>query len=257
MPRPRNALPSYRLHRQSGQAVVTVRTPDGRRRDVLLGPYNSPESKAEYERVLAELRVSPTATPSLPDRRLDLTVAELALAYLRYAEGYYVGPDGKPTSTLTGVRLSLRPLRQLYGHTPAREFGPLALKAVRQKFAESGIGRVEVNRRTRVVRRAFKWGVAEELVPANVYHALAAVEGLRKGRSELSEPAPVRPVEVEHVRATLPYLPPTVAAMVEVQLLTGMRPGEVCLLRPADIDRSGSVWLYKPGHHKTAHAGRI
>jgi hypothetical protein len=58
MPRPRNPLPSYRLHRQSGQAVVTVRTADGRRRDLLLGPYNSPGSKAEYERVLAELRAS-------------------------------------------------------------------------------------------------------------------------------------------------------------------------------------------------------
>jgi integrase len=32
-----------------------------------------------------------------------------------------------------------------------------------------------------------------------------------------------------------------------------MRPGEVCILRPCDIDMSGDVWWYKPEHHKTAH----
>jgi integrase len=38
---------------------------------------------------------------------------------------------------------------------------------------------------------------------------------------------------------------------VEVwQRLTGARPGEVCLMRPADIDRSADVWVYTPEHHK-------
>jgi integrase len=35
-----------------------------------------------------------------------------------------------------------------------------------------------------------------------------------------------------------------------------MRPGEVCRLRPADIDTSGEVWLCRPGHHKTSHRGK-
>ena len=61
MPRPKNTFPTYRLHKQSGQAVTTVRLPDGRRRDVLLGRYQSPESKAEYQRVLAELSAAPEA----------------------------------------------------------------------------------------------------------------------------------------------------------------------------------------------------
>jgi hypothetical protein len=43
----RTAVPSYRLHKQSGQARVTIRTPDGGRRDVFLGKYNSPESRVE------------------------------------------------------------------------------------------------------------------------------------------------------------------------------------------------------------------
>jgi integrase len=44
--------------------------------------------------------------------------------------------------------------------------------------------------------------------------------------------------------------------MIRVQLLTGMRPAEVCQLRPRDIDTAGPVWVYRPGHHKTAHRGK-
>jgi integrase len=44
--------------------------------------------------------------------------------------------------------------------------------------------------------------------------------------------------------------------MVELQRLTGMRPGEVCRMRLADIDRSGSVWVYRPVQHKTRHHGK-
>jgi hypothetical protein len=42
------------LHRQSGQAVVTLPDGLGGRRDVLLGNHGTPESRAEYLRVLAE-----------------------------------------------------------------------------------------------------------------------------------------------------------------------------------------------------------
>ena len=49
MPRLVHKLPSYRLHKPSGQAVVTLGG-----RDVYLGPHNSRTSRAEYDRVVAE-----------------------------------------------------------------------------------------------------------------------------------------------------------------------------------------------------------
>jgi hypothetical protein len=59
------SVPSYRLHRPSGQAVVTIRTASGERRDVYLGAYNSPESRAEYGRIIAELATgAPVAAPA-------------------------------------------------------------------------------------------------------------------------------------------------------------------------------------------------
>jgi integrase len=35
-----------------------------------------------------------------------------------------------------------------------------------------------------------------------------------------------------------------------------MRPGEVCAIRPCDIDRSGEIWTYRPESHKTEHHDR-
>jgi integrase len=43
--------------------------------------------------------------------------------------------------------------------------------------------------------------------------------------------------------------------MIELQLVTGMRPSEVVLLRACDIDMSGKIWEYRPASHKTEHQG--
>lgn len=58
------------------------------------------------------------------------------------------------------------------------------------------------------------------------------------------------------VETTLEQLPEVVADMVRLQLSTGMRPGEVRLVRPCDIDRSEGVWKLRPESHKTEHHGR-
>jgi integrase len=44
--------------------------------------------------------------------------------------------------------------------------------------------------------------------------------------------------------------------MIEIQRLTGMRPGEVVIMRTIDVDMSGHVWIYTPESHKTEHHGR-
>src|SRR5262249_46647132 len=129
MPRP-VSVPSYRLHKQSGQAVVTLRDALGNRRDVLLGKYGTAKSRRAYARVIAEWEANGrrlpacSAEPSAP----DLTVNEMLLHYCRWAEGHYRDADGNLSRELENVALALRPLRKLYGHTTAREFGPLALR---------------------------------------------------------------------------------------------------------------------------------
>jgi integrase len=66
----------------------------------------------------------------------------------------------------------------------------------------------------------------------------------------------VRPVEDGRVEAIRPHAGRRVWAMVQLQRLTGMRSGEACIMRTGDIDRSGPVWAYTPGTHKTEHHGR-
>jgi hypothetical protein len=51
----KGAPPAYRFH-SCGQARVTVRDQNGNRRDIMLGPWQSPDSKVEYQRVLALLK---------------------------------------------------------------------------------------------------------------------------------------------------------------------------------------------------------
>lgn len=105
------------------------------------------------------------------------------------------------------------------------------------------------------LKHVFKWATAQELVPPSVHHGLRAVRGLEEGRSDARETEPVQSVAVEHVRAVLPHVSSVVAAMIESQLLTGMRPGEVCAMRVCDIDTSDDLWVYRPPHHKTRHRG--
>ena len=268
MPKLANSSPKYRRHKASGQAVVTIGG-----KDIYLGPHGSKASKAEYDRLVGEWlvsgrRLAPTEHAEAP------TVAELSAAYILWAERYY-RKNGKPTRTIERIRIALRVLRQPYGHTSVAAFGPLALQAIQQQLVREGRSlapatpaakgktkrvrpksRPYINCLVEEVRRLFKWGVAQELVPASVLHGLSAVRGLSRGRTDAPEPKPVLPVDDATVEATLPHLPPIVADMVRLQRLTAMRPGEVCILRPCDVDRSGDVWLYRPAEHKTEHHGR-
>jgi integrase len=184
------------------------------------------------------------------EARSGATVSELLVRYLDHVDGYYRSNEPR------GIRLALTPLQQLYGTTPAAEFGPLALKAVRQEFIRAGVSRGEVNKQTGRVVRLFKWAAGEELIPAGVYESLRTVEGLRRGRTEIRETEPIKPVADALVDGIRQFVSRQVWAMVELQRLTGMRPGEACSMRTCDMNTSGRVWEYRPASHKTAHHGK-
>ena len=76
------------------------------------------------------------------------------------------------------------------------------------------------------------------------------------GRSDARESEPVKPVPDGIIEATIAHMTPTLRAMVQVQRLTGARPGELCQMRGCDLDVSGTVWTYRPRTHKTQHHGR-
>lgn len=80
MPRTKKGTPpSYRRHTK-GQAVVTVRDQAGRRRDILLGRWDSPESRAEYARVLTVLNQHGGRSPAAAAVFQSLSVHEVTEA---------------------------------------------------------------------------------------------------------------------------------------------------------------------------------
>lgn len=254
MARPRNATPSYLLHGKSGQGRLIWTDAVGVRHEKLLpGPFGSPESLAAKARLELELATSPNRAAANPDR---ITVAEVILAFHQHATRYYVDPDGKPTKELLVIRYALRPMRELYGTTPASEFGPLKLKAVRQKMIDAGISRALINRRVSVIKRVFKWAASEELIPAAMFEGLRTVAGFERGRTEAREADPVEPVDDTTVDATLPLLPDHIRVIIELMRHTGMRPAEVCSMTLNQIERTADGWTYRPRRHKTQHRGK-
>src|SRR5262245_11588979 len=253
MARHRNPAPSYVLHKQSGRGRLVWTDSLGLRQQKLLpGPFNSPESLAAKARLELELAVAPTGTVN---ENKNISVAEVLSAYHDYALRYYVGAYGMQRKEVAVINYAIRPVRELYRELPAVEFGPLALKAVRQKMIDADLSRALINRRIGAVKRAFKWAVSEELVPVTVYESLRTLAGLRHGRTNARETEPVGPVADATVDATLPHLPHHVRAMVELMRHTGMRPAEVCAMTLNQIER-GAVWTYRPKCHKTAHHGK-
>ena len=247
----RKSIPSYLLHTQTGRARAVWTASGIRQFRMLPGPFNSAESRAAFRTLLLEVESSP-----LPSMETEgTTIADLLLAYMVHADQHYRGPDGKPTSEIYEIRLVVRALRELYAEKLVIEFGPLSVKAARQKWVNEGRSRTECNRRVGVVKRIFKWAASEQLAPIAVYQAIATISGLQKGRTPAREKEPIGPVDDAVVDATLPYLNRHVRGLVEFQRLTGCRPGEACAIRRSEIDTCGSTWLYKPRHHKTAHRG--
>src|SRR5262245_34343605 len=102
MARP-SSVPKYRKLKQSGQAIATFRLPGGKRKDYLLGDYNSKESWAEYHRLIGEWQAGHSSFPGSSGPGNDLTINELLVRYMRFCEGYYRSAEGTPTGQAGGT----------------------------------------------------------------------------------------------------------------------------------------------------------
>ncbi len=262
MARPKAKAPALRYH-LSGQSVVTI---DGR--DFYLGKHDSPESIARYAVLVGiyqsgglclpddfdvsmlDSKASFLLTMTQPTHQAKepMTVRHVTAGYLVHANVRYAGNQKERQR----LKLLCSELDEHDGNLLADSYGPLALQKQRQRWIDSGKSRGYVNRLTSTVVRIFKYAVSQEMVEATTWQRLASVEALREGQTTARESEPVRPVSIEAVRATAKELSPVLKAMLRVHVATGMRPSELCKMRPCDIDRTGPVWMYRPAKHKTA-----
>jgi len=252
MARPRNQVPSLFHHRPTRQARVRIGG-----RDIYLGRWGSKQARTAYARILAELeavgesaveaaRIATTAGSE------GISVAELCDRWVVHAERTY-RKNGKVTSTVATFKTPIRVTRELYALTPVAQFGPLKLEAVRNELVKLDLSRGVVNGYVGAIRSIIRWGVSRQLVPVAVLQSLETLAPLRAGRTAAKETEAIKPVDDATIAATIAKLPGVVADMVRLCRVTGMRPGEVCQLRPIDVDRSEGVWRYSPPSHKTLH----
>lgn len=251
--------PKYRLHRRSGNAIVTLNG-----RDVYLGKWgetraDAPESWQKYDQLIGEwlLRGRQSIAPGG-----GVTVEQVIAGYLEhYQQERGTLPTGYDVQ-------ALRWLRRMYAGTPADKFSPVCLKAIRMKMAQTKcanfgvershtLSRRYINHMTFTIKRVFAWAAEVEMVPASVHYGLHAVKPLKRGQAAAHENARVLPVDQCDIDAVLEVASPTIAAMIRVQLHTGARCGEVFQMRGCDIDMSDPrCWKYQPARHKTQHHGK-
>ncbi len=247
MPRKKSDAPGYRYH-VSGQAVVTL---DGK--NFYLGPHDSPESKARYFSLLNEYHANGMRMPEeRPSQPAEITVRVVCADYrVHIAKRYANAP--KEIHRLTGLCTLLE---SDYGDIPADQFGPRRLADVRDTLIAGGSCRTYVNRLVRCIKRIFRHAISQELVDIDVLNRLNTLEPLKYGQTVAPESVPVQPANLGDVRETAAFLSPVLAAMVRIQAATGMRPSELCSMRPSDIQqRPDGVWMYRLSKHKTSHRG--
>ena len=244
-----NKIPSYRHHKPSGLAVVTAGG-----KDHYLGKYGSTESREAYGRLIARYASgSPVETAKTSTG--GLTVCEIVLAFLRHGDQHY-RKAGKLTDEVACIKSAVRPLVELYGDTDASDFGPLALKAVRQKMVDGGWTRGYVNKSCGRIRRVFRFAVSNELCEPSVLQRLEAVDPLLEGRTDAHDNPARHVVPQSAIDAVRDETNERTRDLIDLALATGARPGELCMLTGAMLNRSGDIWTAVLDKHKMAHRGK-
>ncbi len=192
-------VPSYRHHKTSGRAIVTICG-----KDYYLGKYNTKESKLVYKRLLAEWE-STGRSASFGMEPTKTTMAMLVSDFRDWASSYY--PLNGKDSEAKQIALATGWLAE-YVDLPVAQFGPLRLKAVREAMIKSigkhgkPLSRGYINDMIGRIVRMIRWGVENEIVEPSVYAALKAVPGLKAGRTTAPDLERVLPVDDGKLEAT-------------------------------------------------------
>jgi integrase len=275
MPRlPRGQNPTLR-RRPDGLAVVTLSGEDH-----YLGSWGpdpdepSPEARHRYDETVARWLLR--GRKPRPRKAPCPTIATLCARFREHATWAY-RKRGKATEHARRLCRAADRLESLFGSVPIDEFDADAFRAIRESWVEARRGgskpkrpglsetprhpqnsRTTVNTMAQQVRAIFAWGFDEKIVPATVIAEINAVRGLRRRRTEARETEDVRPVPEPDLATVLAVANRTTADMIRVQLLTGMRPAEICAIEARYLDRSESIWTYTVPEHanKMDHEGR-
>jgi integrase len=239
MGRKKKTLPSRLYHKGSGQDRIIFGG-----RTIYLGRHDSPESLANYARIVTN--ISATGEPE-PTKRTH-SIAEIAARYMEHVRASYGERSGEPAA----INRAVDTLVELFGPEPAETFGTAKMIAIQDRWSQN-LCVTTANKYHGYLLNLFRWAGMVELIPASVWHHLRTVPKLKPQRSKARDPKTVGPVAWEVVERTLPHVSQTVRDIIMMQWHTGMRTAEV-LSMTADQIADG---VYRPAKHKNAWRGHV
>lgn len=274
MGRKRNPAPQIHVHNGSVQARYTT---DAGRQKVTLGREDDPKGwKAAHARLMLRLANDPNA---VLHARGEMVCSELAVEYLAQ---YRSTPDRR--------RIVKRALMLWAGpgsefcRWPVRDFGSPQIEAFqteligttnpKYKAARRFYTATTINSYVGIVRAAFKYAVRKQWATYEQYESLGTVPGVRADHEGLQPVTHTVGIPLDRIRTIRPYLQPPPRAILDLQLLTGARPGVLFRLTAEMLVRGGVVdlpkvglinldelpgepWAYCPDKHKLAHKGKV
>jgi integrase len=278
------------LRRKGLSFVTDVYRADGRRTTVSFGPPNG-RSEGEiyvaFGQWLDLFNKHPQKTLSFSDPYEALnravnpttirTVGHLADKYIASLEQHYPPlREGRQNSTVGRIN-QLRPFLDPYADWPVADFGPDELKGVQDAmvkyryFRDSAEKKPIAYRRTAIngvineIYRMWQWGIGREITTDAQKQLLKEVRSLRLGQTPAKDRTKRASITLEEFNKVTENLPAVVADIFRIMWTTGMRPSEVCRMRPIDISRNDpDCWVYVPGSdasdvgdHKMAYMHRV
>ncbi len=261
-------FPRYpRKAHASGNARIRIQN-----RDYYLGAFGSPESHTEYRRLMAEFASGKHVQTPREKHAARTTINSMIGLWLDDA-----GRKNVAARELVQIKLASAPLIRLFGSTHVDDFTAAQLellrdamisgswlndeeRAVRKKMSKPiGWSRSYTTHQVARVKRLFRWAESHGHAQRGTWEHLRSLGPIpRNARVRTARKR--QPADFEtQVKPCLPFMPPQVAAMVQVQYYAGMRPGEVIAMRRNEVDTTSveGVWLYRPAHHKTESHGEL
>jgi len=178
----------------------------------------------------------------------DMLVAKLAVEFLKYHTPRLNKTDVQHFHTAIAF------LVEMFGSLSVNEISPKKIRTVRDQMIQSGrFCRRTINVNVAKLVRIFVWGCEEEWVTSSVAGALKMIKNLPQGEPDTFDHPEREDVPDEVIRRTLAGCRPTLAAMIQVQYLLGLRPSELCRMTVGSIKQTkdSELWYYDLEHHKT------
>lgn len=188
-----------------------------------------------------------TFSPEVPSCAINLH--ELAVSYLSFRK------DELDKRDHDNIRKTFELAADFYPNSSTDDWDAEVLEAF-QKFLNEHYTITGIKKHINFFRQVFNWGMRKHLVSSVVCFELSQVPPLRPDRCRKN---PKRTVINRRVfESQLKYYPRVIADMMQMQLLTGMRPNEVCQVNLSEIDKTlfSDRWIYAPQLHKTAWRGK-